>query len=85
MGSGHETKINEAQLQVLVHSHHVLVGPTDVCKECSELALLSEEGRGEGGVQRVQLLWVRTSRVAELVVDGRHLLKAWVVALCQVL
>ena len=84
MGPGHETKINEAQ-QVLVLTYHVLVGPTDVCKECSELTLLSEEGWGEGGVQRVQLLWVRTSSVTELVVDRCHLLKARVVALCQVL
>ena len=50
-------------------SYHGLVGPTDVCKECDELALWSEEGWGEGRVQRVQLLWVRTSVVTELVID----------------
>lgn len=66
-------------------SYHVLVGPTDVCKECDELALRSEEGWGEGRVQRVQLLWVCTSVVTELVVDRCHLLKVGVVVLGQVL
>ena len=69
----------------MCHMYHAPVSPANVCKECDKLALLSEEGWRKGGVQRIHLPGVGTDIVTQLVVEGHHLLKLGVVALCQVL